>query len=718
MIAQPRSLLARTARRRSSTSNGTSRARWRRSRRSTFISETPEYWKALARTDRGRAARALPRARGPDRRGGRLFPGGGEYEPRNRWNTTDGIVHFIMTINSMEDLLGVSQERRKPPRPRLTASTPSPTAQDRRRRPSQRRPLVDVPQGLLGRPPPIRPASYMIDWDDTGLEKPDGTPVDDYWRWCGAPAARRCGSQYEVPDGEGFAVGDIRIGGRPITTGGQLAEHITVMAARGVAGVAAHEARSVAQALASADRAVLPAPCRGVAARRPPSRRRVAGGSREGRPIYDAASRRRHPGQRHPGVQQGPPALPVPALRRPSRAPGAGCAWLAPRLATMDDVLAFRARVPRGAAAPGRARAAADRDVGQRRVLPRRRSPRSPARTEADAFGDESFRQGLAARSTYLGDPTVPSTRATATAGWSAAPTRGRRARDRRRRRRRAICDRRSPSRSRGAHRRHLGRVRASAATPCPATCAGHEHFGFKDGISQPGVRGQRRRAPATSSPRATSPTTIPHARLFAKPGSRCSGPASSCSASRARTRRTRSHRRRPPTTFPRLGAPRLLPGVPPPAPGRRRLLDLRASTAAARSAWRPIRFASHARRPLAERRAADAGARRRRPRARRRRVRQQPLPVRRRHPPVGARADRRLRRRRAPAGGGRRLRPGLPARRPHPQGQPARQRHRLRHARRHAAAADAAPRHPVRRRPIAGVERPAARARRAPSAA
>ena len=38
-----------------------------------------------------------------------------------------------------------------------------------------------------------------------------------------------------VPASAGFAVGDVRIGGRPIRYGGQLAEHITVMAG-GVAG--------------------------------------------------------------------------------------------------------------------------------------------------------------------------------------------------------------------------------------------------------------------------------------------------------------------------------------------------------------------------------------------------------------------------------------------------------------------------------------------------
>jgi hypothetical protein len=73
---------------------------------------------------------------------------------------------------------------------------------------------------------------YLAGWDDTGWSKPDGSPVDNYWQVVrptkapGPPALRLV---YEVPASEGFVVGDIRIGGRPIEFGGQIAEHLTVM---------------------------------------------------------------------------------------------------------------------------------------------------------------------------------------------------------------------------------------------------------------------------------------------------------------------------------------------------------------------------------------------------------------------------------------------------------------------------------------------------------
>ena len=69
---------------------------------------------------------------------------------------------------------------------------------------------------------------YIDGWDDTGWTKPDGTPVDDYWRVTRGRPGAVLRLEYEVPDGEGLVVGDIQIGGRPVTHGGQLAEHISL----------------------------------------------------------------------------------------------------------------------------------------------------------------------------------------------------------------------------------------------------------------------------------------------------------------------------------------------------------------------------------------------------------------------------------------------------------------------------------------------------------
>ena len=69
---------------------------------------------------------------------------------------------------------------------------------------------------------------YIAGWDDTGWTKPDGKPVGNYWRIVRGVPGAALRAEYEVPASEGFVVGDIRIGGRLIEFGGQIAEHLTV----------------------------------------------------------------------------------------------------------------------------------------------------------------------------------------------------------------------------------------------------------------------------------------------------------------------------------------------------------------------------------------------------------------------------------------------------------------------------------------------------------
>lgn len=199
-----------------------------------FVTETPEYWRALATADPSVLLKLYQRYVSPDVKMGDLFSADGEYDPMNRWNTTDGIVHYIMRINSMKDLLGVSQEFEGAERA-LDGYDPLPY---RRATGADARLSFDnwaITRKSLSVATGDPPGLYMIDWDDTGWAKPDGTPVGDYWTVIRGDRSAALRLQYEVPASEGFTVGDIRIGDRPITTGGQMAEHIT-MSAHSVAG--------------------------------------------------------------------------------------------------------------------------------------------------------------------------------------------------------------------------------------------------------------------------------------------------------------------------------------------------------------------------------------------------------------------------------------------------------------------------------------------------
>jgi hypothetical protein len=206
----------------------------------TFVTETPEYWEALAATEPARVLALYRELVSPDVTKASLFDRAGRYKPENVWNTERGIVHYVMSINGIAPLLNAEQDSPVSKRAvdnydamplAFEGGTPLFTSADARFSLDigvlQRQGLsvtVREPVGL-----------YMVGWDDTGFSKPDGTPVDDYWRVVRGTRDAALRLEYAVPASAGFAVGDVRIGGRPIRYGGQLAEHITVMAA-GLAG--------------------------------------------------------------------------------------------------------------------------------------------------------------------------------------------------------------------------------------------------------------------------------------------------------------------------------------------------------------------------------------------------------------------------------------------------------------------------------------------------
>ena len=133
----------------------------------TFTTETPEYWRALAEAEPDLVLARYRELVDPAVARRDLFNRGGVYDPLNRWNTTHGIVHYVMRINSMGDLLGVSQERE-----------PSGRAQDNfdqlpYSRPTGADARINTDIWSMSRAgwcvaTDDAPGPYMIDWDDTG----------------------------------------------------------------------------------------------------------------------------------------------------------------------------------------------------------------------------------------------------------------------------------------------------------------------------------------------------------------------------------------------------------------------------------------------------------------------------------------------------------------------------------------------------------------------
>jgi hypothetical protein len=205
--------------------------------RVTFTTETPDYFLSLFASPGG-PEKVLELYRtllnNPAIELKELTEEGGFYDPANVWNAERGIVHYIVrtppnTLDAAIRLAGEGVSRgASPVTDNFQFLDTQPTAAD---------PRVTFDSAALARKglqvsaaEPI--GLYIGGWDDTGWSKPDGSPVSDYWRVVrpegasGPPALRLI---YEVPTSEGFVVSDIRIGGRPIEFGGQIAEHLTVM---------------------------------------------------------------------------------------------------------------------------------------------------------------------------------------------------------------------------------------------------------------------------------------------------------------------------------------------------------------------------------------------------------------------------------------------------------------------------------------------------------
>jgi hypothetical protein len=198
-----------------------------------FVTESPEYWDTLWAADPARVLALYRALVSPAVVAADLTAGGG-YNHFNRWNTTDGIVHLIQVINTLSAAIGEAKTSI------FTSSGFRDNYEEIGLPATNVDPRLQLDVRVLGRTglmvslrEPI--GLYIAGYNDDGWTKPNGSPVGDYWRITRGRPGQILRLEYEVPAGAGFVVGDIRIGGRRIEWGGQIAEHITCTIA-GVAG--------------------------------------------------------------------------------------------------------------------------------------------------------------------------------------------------------------------------------------------------------------------------------------------------------------------------------------------------------------------------------------------------------------------------------------------------------------------------------------------------
>jgi hypothetical protein len=241
--------------------------------RVTFTCEGPEYWSALAHgyPDGLELPRGHPAAKGsfdtvvqlyrryvsPDVKPADLKDGRGHYDPLNKWNTSAGAMHLTHPSNNLmaEVFLAadatVLRQRGDGPVLDDDAELIRCALYGEETRASD--PTIGGAVNSLARAGALvglrNPVGLYIDSiDTTGWSKPDGTPVDDYWKVLrpeGDASAGIVRARYEVPASEGFVVSDIKIAGEPIEFAGQIAEHITMKLTGVAAEVGGHRADPV-----------------------------------------------------------------------------------------------------------------------------------------------------------------------------------------------------------------------------------------------------------------------------------------------------------------------------------------------------------------------------------------------------------------------------------------------------------------------------------------
>ena len=210
-----------------------------------FTSEAWDYWKFLfdqaklspiGERDDSKIVELYRRYIDPAVTFADLDDGAGEYNVQNQWNTSRGAMHLGCRPNYLEAEIQLAAVATL-----LVANGATPITDPLQLaqtlpvhtmwRSSDPRILWDVNQ--LARAgfkiTLANPVGLLIDdLDDSGFTKPNGDPAGNYWRVLRGFNGGILRAVYEVPPGEGFVVGEMKIGGELIKYGGQIAEHVTV----------------------------------------------------------------------------------------------------------------------------------------------------------------------------------------------------------------------------------------------------------------------------------------------------------------------------------------------------------------------------------------------------------------------------------------------------------------------------------------------------------
>ncbi|MFE2124227.1 hypothetical protein ACFW9U_26680 [Rhodococcus aetherivorans] len=206
-------------------------------KRVTFTSEGPEYWQFLAESSPDKVLALYRQHVSPSVRQEDIFTANGQYIRRNKWNnsTTEGAMHLIQPANT----LGAEIE--------LGAAATVPRGKNGALLTTEQELIVCSRYGVATRnsDPHIggevnaltRAGAFVTLQNPVGLyiqglstagwKTPDGADPQDFWTITRGDSVHAVRAVYEVL-GHHYLVGDIRILGKPIEWGSQIADYITI----------------------------------------------------------------------------------------------------------------------------------------------------------------------------------------------------------------------------------------------------------------------------------------------------------------------------------------------------------------------------------------------------------------------------------------------------------------------------------------------------------
>ncbi len=201
-----------------------------------FTTETEHYWQSLFGMDKDLAAKRYSDVLGVTVQASDIIRNG-RYNPANRFNTTEGIVHLIHTSNTLGAELDIACQSTR----LRTDDSGSETNDivdclrcrsadqiggDTRNSDPKIANVVSIQadQGrLITIPDPV--GLYIAKLDTAGWKTPDSSDPQACWKPVrGNPTVR---ARFEVP-GRKFKISEITIGGEPITFAGQIAQSVFV----------------------------------------------------------------------------------------------------------------------------------------------------------------------------------------------------------------------------------------------------------------------------------------------------------------------------------------------------------------------------------------------------------------------------------------------------------------------------------------------------------